>query len=108
MAIPVANSSITSLSPGVAWEATIRPPLSPTSLLLLTVARAAAGKAAWPQGLRRRGFGLRSSHRQRPGEGGGGLLGDGRRKTDPHRSAGPSGEVVGGWVVCWGGGVWWG
>uniref|UniRef100_A0A0E0G9Y3 Uncharacterized protein n=1 Tax=Oryza nivara TaxID=4536 RepID=A0A0E0G9Y3_ORYNI len=55
MAIPVANSSITSLSPGVAWEATIRPPLSPTSLLLLTVARAAAGKAAWPQGWRRRG-----------------------------------------------------
>lgn len=42
------------------------------------------------------------------GPGGGGLLGDGRRKTDPHRPAGPSGEVVGGWVVRWGGGVWWG
>uniref|UniRef100_A0A0E0NI11 Uncharacterized protein n=1 Tax=Oryza rufipogon TaxID=4529 RepID=A0A0E0NI11_ORYRU len=55
MAIPVANSSITSLFPGVAWEATIRPPLSPTSLLLLTVARAAAGKAAWPQGWQRQG-----------------------------------------------------
>uniref|UniRef100_A0A0E0DGH9 Uncharacterized protein n=1 Tax=Oryza meridionalis TaxID=40149 RepID=A0A0E0DGH9_9ORYZ len=47
---------LASLSPRAAREATTWPPLSPTSLLCLAVARAAAGKAARPQGRQRQGF----------------------------------------------------
>uniref|UniRef100_A0A0E0CJ00 Uncharacterized protein n=1 Tax=Oryza meridionalis TaxID=40149 RepID=A0A0E0CJ00_9ORYZ len=47
--------SLASLSPGAAREVVTWPPLFPTSLLRLAVARAAAGKATRLQGRRRRG-----------------------------------------------------